>query len=496
MSRRKQAYQRLLGDVAAWSEHVLQFPLYRYQVEIAEEIKRQATLREGGVVVVEMPRQSGKNEVSAQIESMLLARNSMRGGSMVKTAPTWTPQIVNSKMRLTARLETAAERVPLQYRPSYGYIIRCGKAMIQFLSAKPNASVVGATASILLEVDESQDVDIETHDKNFSPMRASTGAAAVYWGTTWVDDTLLEVQKNALRERRVTGKYFRVPPERVAEENPAYGVFLDNEVRRLGRDHPLVKTQYFLEPITGRGRMLTDQHLRLMVGEHPRRMSRTDEQWIVAGLDFAGADEKAGLTMLEALSGRDSVALTIAEVHSVQIATGLFGVSVRYLDRYEWTNISPVSLHTALFEILQNRWNVDLLHCDATGIGESSTAFLATALGQERVNAIKFDSAWNTHSRLAFNTLMQVNGGLLQDYKPEGFDPMEVAKSKEPPVHDVSAHAWWQRGHARLSARPGSKVKADVLEEEGHDDMFVSEMLCVDAAVKLLGNDLNVAEVY
>ena len=47
---------------------------------------------------------------------------------------------------------------------------------------------------------------------------------------------------------------------------------------------------------------------------------------------------------------------------------------------------------------------------------------------------------------------------------------------------DVDRHAWWQRGHARLEAKPGQKVRAYVPESEGHDDLLYSELLMVDAA--------------
>ena len=152
----------------------------------------------------------------------------------------------------------------------------------------------------------------------------------------------------------------------------------------------------------------------------------------------------------------------------------------------------PTSLHTALYEILEARWSVDSVHCDATGIGETSTAFLANALSRRAdgiVKAIKFDGAWTTQSRLAFNYLMEVNGGLLSDYQPDGFDPLEVAKEKDAPHGNVAQHVWWQRGHAKMSARPGQKVKVYVDDKEGHDDLLVSDMLCVDAAIRLLGGE-------
>jgi hypothetical protein len=51
--------------------------------------------------------------------------------------------------------------------PEHGYIVRLGKARQIFLSADEEANVVGATAHILLEVDESQDVSREKFSKEF-----------------------------------------------------------------------------------------------------------------------------------------------------------------------------------------------------------------------------------------------------------------------------------------------------------------------------------------
>jgi hypothetical protein len=44
-----------------------------------------------------------------------------------------------------------------------GYIIRLGNARAIFLSAEESANVVGNTAHILLEIDESQDVSKEKY---------------------------------------------------------------------------------------------------------------------------------------------------------------------------------------------------------------------------------------------------------------------------------------------------------------------------------------------
>lgn len=489
MTERADAFRRYQNDIALFSRDIIRIPLHPYQAVWAQYIADVVAANRTETITVEMPRQSGKNEASAQLEAFLLARHGRRGGAIVKCAPTWKPQIVNSLLRLEQRADMMAERLPfLRVKGSMGYIKRLKRAEAQFLSAEPNASVVGATASLLMEVDEAQDVDAGTYDKKFSPMRASRGCPLVAYGTTWTDDTLLERFKRDVSEGRSAGRNFRILPDQVAESNPRYGEYVDGEVRRLGRDHPLIKTQYFLEPLPNAGRMLKPQQLRLLLGDHERQERRGDERQIVAGLDFAGADEEAGdLVSLANPTGRDSVALTIGAVDWLRIAEGLLIPTIRLLARYEWVNVNPVSLHSLLYELLWQRWRVDRAHCDATGIGATSTAFLAQALakhGEGRIVPITFDGAWLTHTDITFDYLAAVHGGRLTDYRVT-FDPLAVAGQEAPDESDPDRHIWWQRGHARLQTRPNQRVKASVPDSEGHDDLLISEMLLVDAAYSL-----------
>lgn len=483
---RRDAFRRIQRNMALFSRDVIGVPLYEYQVEWSDYSLN--VVREGRneTVVVEMSRQSGKNETSSQLEAAILAGHGGKGGIIVKTAPTWKPQIVNSKLRLEGHTDRITERMPwLTFRNRVGYIRECGKAQIHFLSADPAANVVGATASLLMEVDEAQDVDKAVFDKRFSPMRASKASPVIFYGTTWSDDTLLERAKNEVLDGRVKGKYYRILPERIALSNPAYGEFVDSETRRLGREHPLIKTQYYLEQLPTAGRILTPQHLGLMVGQHERQDQRNQQRQIVAGLDFAGSDENAGsIEALIAGSSRDSVALTIGELNWIAIAQGVVEPHVKILARYEWVNVHPTSLHSTLYEILWNRWKVNRVHCDETGVGATGTRFLQSALNKGSLEIVvgrTFDSGWNTHTEITSRYLAAVYGSRLLDYVP-GFDVVDVAHQEMPDTGDPTRHAWWQRGHAKLESKPMKKFRAVVPESEGHDDLLMSEMLMMDAA--------------
>jgi len=121
---------------------------------------------------VEIARQGGKNELSAQLELLLLTLNMARPRNLVKCAPTFKPQTVISIMRLKDRLNDAG--FGGIWMTEMGYIVRLGNARAIFLSADKSANVVGNTAHVLLEIDESQDVSQEKYTKEFKPMGATT----------------------------------------------------------------------------------------------------------------------------------------------------------------------------------------------------------------------------------------------------------------------------------------------------------------------------------
>ena len=112
---------------------------------------------------VEIARQGGKNELSAQLEVLLLTMHMRKGGSAVKCAPTFKPQTIISMMRLKERLDDFGFHNV--WTTEMSYIIKLGAARQIFLSAEESASVVGHTADILLEIDESQDVSKDKYTK-------------------------------------------------------------------------------------------------------------------------------------------------------------------------------------------------------------------------------------------------------------------------------------------------------------------------------------------
>jgi hypothetical protein len=144
-----------------------------YQQEVARAILDSVFGRNGLTFSVEIARQGGKNELSAQLELLLLTLYmANEPQNLVKCSPTFKPQTVISLIRLKDRLNDAGFNGI--WSSELGYIIRLGNARAIFLSADESANVVGNTAHILLEIDESQDVAKDKYTKEFKPMGATT----------------------------------------------------------------------------------------------------------------------------------------------------------------------------------------------------------------------------------------------------------------------------------------------------------------------------------
>ena len=121
----------------------------KYQKEPVDAIVDSVLHRRGHRFCLMFPRQTGKNEIQAQLENYLLFRFSEIGGNIVKVSPTWKPQSINAKERfktVTRRNQITAEKA----QPSQGFMYVMNNAKLIFLSGDPNSSIVGQTANLLL----------------------------------------------------------------------------------------------------------------------------------------------------------------------------------------------------------------------------------------------------------------------------------------------------------------------------------------------------------
>ena len=260
-----------------------------YQSAIFWAARESVVRRRGLTMTVEIARQGGKNEISAQLGIWLLAYFSGKGGRMVKAAPTFNPQALVSLRRLQDRLDDGG--FAGKWRLEGGNIVRVDRAQQTFLSAEPTSNVVGATADVLLELDEAQDVERDKFLKEFRPMGATGNATTVLYGTPWDGGSLLETMSEENRElERKDGvrRDFRFDWEAVAACSPLYGRYVESERERLGEEHPLFRTQYRLLPIAPGEGMFNRSQLALLRGGHARLRGPLPGRVYVAGVDVAG----------------------------------------------------------------------------------------------------------------------------------------------------------------------------------------------------------------
>ncbi len=78
-----------------------------YQREVASAILDSVFSRKGLTFSVEIARQGGKNELSAQLELLLLTLYMAEPQNLVKCSPTFKPQTIISMTRLKDRLNDA-----------------------------------------------------------------------------------------------------------------------------------------------------------------------------------------------------------------------------------------------------------------------------------------------------------------------------------------------------------------------------------------------------
>jgi hypothetical protein len=393
-----------------------------YQIEVARAVVDSVRNRRGFSFVVEFPRQSGKNELQAQIEVYLLTLYSATNCEIVKISPTKKPQAANSMRRIEQVLKNNII-VRGMWKKEEGYIYRVGKARIYFLSGSPEAAIVGSTAGTLLEIDEAQDILVSKYDKEIAPMVASTNATRVFWGTAWTSQTLLAREKRAALEAQSRDGFRRVftlDADQVAREVPAYGAFVAEQISKLGRSHPFVKTQFFSETIDGSGGMFPAERVALMDGGHAARMTPQPGRVYGLLLDVAGSDEGGSDNGETGLINprRDSTALTIVEVDLSGLSDPLIRLP-RYLvvHRRTWRGVKQTELYGAV-KALADLWRARYLVIDATGIGAGIAAFLEKSLPGR---VIKFEFSTVSKSRLGWDFLGVVDSGRWKEAK-EGRD--------------------------------------------------------------------------
>ena len=451
--------------------------LRHYQAIPANAIAHAVRERRRGLTTVPsefavvFARQSGKDELLAQLLAYLLLTFHKAGGSAVVALPTLRPQAQIARDRLLDVL--SSERIqalglPIQASETH---VRLGRAAVRFTSAAPTANARGQTASLLLVANEAQDIEPDRWDAVFAPMTASTAAPTLFMGTTWSSDTLLARQMRYLRQLEAADglqRLFLVPWQQVAQHLPAYAEHVQRQIAQLGPDHPFVRTEYELEELAGQGRLFPAARQLLMRGQHPPLLAPLPGETYALTLDVAGEEEADALT--DPLGRRDSTALTV-----FRVLTSSERPTYQVVRRYLWTGTKHTLLHQQILAIA-GTWHAHALVVDATGVGAGLASFLQHSLppltgGSRRVIPFTFSLA--SKSQLGWDFLGLVDSGRYQDYDPH-----------HPQADREAAHLarlFWQQVEActyDVRPGPGRLMSWAVPDPRTHDDLLVSAALC------------------
>jgi hypothetical protein len=463
---------KTLEEIGAFSARMWpRTPMRPYQREVAAQIVDAVERGAGTQFAVVFSRQSGKDEMLAQTLAYLMCKYKIRGGSTIVVNPTYRPQGMISRRRLLSRLDD----LDTAFGPHTvdGNTVRLRRASVGFLSANPQAQARGETATRLLACNEAQDVLPGRWDAVFDPMGASKNAVQVFCGTVWTTRTLLARQMAYLGElERKDGvkRVFKVGWEEVAHHVPRYGEQVQARVAQFGRDHPFIRTEYFLEELDSEDRLFGPARRAQMRGDHPRQRSALPGKCYALLVDVAGADEigaEAAVRGVETHAAgrtdRDATALTVVEVDLVGLDDPLvMRPRYRVVDRRLWVGTPHPQLYAAIADLARNVWAARHVVVDATGVGAGLAGFLGQALPGM---VMPFVFTAQSKSQLGWNFISLVEGGRYKEYAEDG---------------ESDTGLFWTQAEecsAYVSDGPGKLLRWSVEDPNTHDDLLISAAL-------------------
>ncbi len=383
-----------------------------YQIEPAKAVLRSIREHMGLTIILIISRQGGKDEGIAHLVTYILALYAHRELGIVYVNPTYKPQTIRSIMRVERRLDGNLLTKPFWKKRS-DFMRTLGKAWVSFLSGDKKANVVGDTASALLIINEAQDISPMKYDKDFEPMVASTNATRLIVGTEWTSDTLLAREHDAALQAQAQDGIRRVfvyNADHVRQIVPAYGAFVDAVVKKLGRQHPLVRTQYFCERIDAVAGMFPARRLALMIGDQEAQDQPALGHVYGFLIDVAGQDE--AMLELEGMSnpGRDKTTLDIIDIDLSELER-LQAPIYRTAKRLEWHGDNHVTIFGAICA-LADAWNPLYIVEDATGAGEGLWGMLARKYPNK---IIPFKFTAQSKSELGYGFIAVIESGRFRD---------------------------------------------------------------------------------
>ena len=429
-------------------------PLRGPQLEMIQKCEKLIHAHNGGVMTIKSARQTGKNEIEAILERrhLWMRQYAKTYQCWIRTAPTHKPQVVNSKKRLREHLQLDIRDVihhPMFLQKKLikeeGYIWRLGNAAIEFLSSGLRASVVGATASTCLSMDEAHKVNKEKFDEDFAPFTADTSAATLLWGVGGNGLDTLQLYIDSNNENGKSHLNLSYPCEYWVDVHPPYKVHLDERVNVLGWDHPIIKTQYRLMSIAARGRFLDEKHVQsFLSGNHDRHLKPRAGARYEMVVDLAGGNEE--FNPEDILKGiddvtNDSTAIWIYEVTDEIASNNIFPII--HMVNVIWLTGTDLGVDEQLIEDTMEYWNIQKCTIDSVGVGRQIGENMEKKFGKTTVN--KYTASDQDVSEDCFDMLARLNFDSIKMFNNDNSDEwLEVEKQL------VHTHYQAQKGKMKL----------------------------------------------
>lgn len=409
------------------------------QAKVVRAVEDNIDQRTGAMIIHRSSRQTGKNEVSATIHNRALVRyaHADRPETIIKTAPTFLPQVEYSIRRLDELLETDGLIGPHAKWTANHRRVSVGKASILFLTAKKGGSVVGASASLLLDVDEAHLIDMKKYQMDFLPMTASTNAPIMLSGIAGFKEDLLYQQLVWAREH-TPDLVFEFPASYWAERWPPFAKHYYGQVAKWGADHPLIKISYDLEDIDSLGRFLsTAQVMGMLNSEHKRQFAPTPGKEYIALIDIGGEEieglalEKAERMLEDDDSGKavDSTALWIAEIDRSNTEHGWPRILLRDLKVWrggnmQYTPAGGIGQQEVILNLL-NMWAPRGVVVDSVGIGYQMSRFFRARYSKGKM--IPYKASTRTVTEDLYSFLGMVNNDRIKMWINDSSQEYQVA---------------------------------------------------------------------
>lgn len=269
---------------------------------------------------------------------------------------------------------------------------------------------------------------------------------------------------NAIRAQEADGirRLFKYNSEDVRKVVPNYGKFVDGEITKNGRQHPLVKTQYFCEVIDAIAGMFTATRLAMLTAEPIENAEPAAGHTYAMTIDVGGQDE--AILELDGLGnpGRDYLQVDIIEIDLSNLSVAQ-KPTYHVVKRFEWQGINHVDAFTALCAIIDH-WNIMYIVEDATGVGEGLWGMFAK---RYPTRTIPFKFTQQSKSELGYIFLGTIDTGRLRDH-------CHTEKVREQYSHCRSEILTGPQKTMRWGVRDGTRGADGLLV---HDDCIIADAL-------------------